>query len=121
MLAGDHLAASQRCLRAAEEGLCCLLLRRVQGWLVACLVAQLLLAGHSIVLGVCMAPDCPHACDIGSPKAPCPSPLPKTHAADSDIAYAIKPAWDSYLAYIEAAEADGSFQTEGGGGRRAGW
>ena len=34
--------------------------------------------------------------------------------ADSDIAYAIKPAWASYLAFIDQVQADGAFQAEYG-------
>lgn len=34
--------------------------------------------------------------------------------ADSDITYVIKPAWASYLAFIDEAQADGAFQEEWG-------
>ena len=34
--------------------------------------------------------------------------------ADSDISYVIKPAWASYLAFIDEAQADGAFQEEWG-------
>lgn len=33
-------------------------------------------------------------------------------AADTDVAYAVKPLWDSYLAFIHQANADGAWQEE---------
>ena len=36
--------------------------------------------------------------------------------ADTDVAYAAEPVWDSYLAFIEQAQADGAWQQEGPGG-----
>ncbi|KAL4430877.1 hypothetical protein ABPG75_006133 [Micractinium tetrahymenae] len=35
--------------------------------------------------------------------------------ADTDIAYTVKPLWESYLAYIDEADADGAFQYEAPG------
>lgn len=40
-------------------------------------------------------------------------PLPPACcAADSDVAFANKPVWDSYLAFIDEVGADGAFQAE---------
>lgn len=59
------------------------------------------------------------SCQEGGAQWPSPcscmtaAPLP---AADVDIAYTAKPLWESYLAFIEEAGADGAFQYESPGG-----
>ena len=45
------------------------------------------------------------------------APASPTHThtlspADTDVAYAVKPLWDSYLAFIQAGDADGAWQEE---------
>ena len=36
---------------------------------------------------------------------------PRRLLADTDIAYTVKPVWESYLAYIKGVQADGSWQS----------
>lgn len=77
-----------------------------------------------------MHPPGPPRAGLGTPACHAASQLPcsQLHAplapfsarsllpvnADSDIAYAIKPAWASYLAFIDQVQADGAFQAEYG-------
>ena len=43
--------------------------------------------------------------------------IARRYGADTDVAYTVKPVWDSYLAFIEQAQADGAWQQEGPGER----
>ena len=47
---------------------------------------------------------------------PLPACLPFCFLPDVDIAYTVKPVWDSYLAFMDQAGADGAFQHEDPGG-----
>lgn len=47
--------------------------------------------------------------DAGYAYVPAAPPAPPT---DTDVSYAVKPVWDSYLEYIEQNDADGAWQSE---------
>ncbi len=67
-----------------------------------------------------LGPAWPGCCAPTAPKATLPTSLQRGFhpllpgCADSDVAYTIKPAWASYIAFIDEVQADGAFQAEYG-------